>query len=222
MQSPSAPTPFQALISRITAVAIGNGTVHISSVIQRASSSSRAPMSSVQRRRTSSPPGPSSWSARGVEEFDGLRERVDRPRVDEDERTWQRRIPCGELDGDHPAEAVPDHDRLLDTDLRAKRCEVVGEVADVVAAFRAVALSATAQVERGHGVRPLEVVELRLERSAVATPAVDEEQLRLAAACPLVVQPHAIEIRVRHDPLIVSPPSPRPKVSHGRAFGNVT
>jgi hypothetical protein len=43
-----------------------------------------------------------------------------------------------------PAEAVPDHDWFLDTRLRAERREVVGEVADVVAAFRAVALSATA------------------------------------------------------------------------------
>src|SRR5262249_13418362 len=62
----------------------------------------------------------------------------------------------------------------------------------------AIALAAPAQVERRHGVLLREVVELRLERGAVAAPSGDEEQLRIALPCPLVVQPQAVEFRIGH------------------------
>ena len=80
-----------------------------------------------------------------------------------------------------PPRLCPTTTGLLDPDRRAEPREVVGEVRDRVAVLGAVALTAPAQVERRDGVRPREVVELRLERSVVAAPAGDEEQLRLAA-----------------------------------------
>jgi hypothetical protein len=113
-------------------------------------------------------------------------------------------VPRGKLDSDHPSEAVACNDGLVDADLGAEPREIVGEVGDGIAIVRTVAAAATAQIERRDGMRACEVVELRLERGAVATPAVDKEQFGLSAAGPLVVQLEALEVRVRHDDGIVS------------------
>jgi hypothetical protein len=42
------------------------------------------------------------------------------------------------------------------------------------------------------------VIELRLEGGAVAAPPGEEQQFRVAQAGSLVVQPKAIEFRIRH------------------------
>jgi hypothetical protein len=118
-------------------------------------------------------------------------------------------VPCRELDADHSAEAVPYDDGFVDPDLGAERSEVVGEVGDRVATFRAIAPSATAQVEGRDGLRPREVVELRLEDGSVTAPAVDEEQFALPLASPLVIQLETVEFRVRHLTVMVSWPKPR-------------
>ena len=53
-------------------------------------------------------------------------------------------------------------------------------------------------------MRLRKVLELRPERRAVAAPAVDEEELGLATAGPLVVQLEPIELGVRHETAMVS------------------
>jgi hypothetical protein len=148
-----------------------------------------------------------------AKELDGLRHRRDRPGIDEDERARQRRMTCAQLDPDHPAEAVPHHDRLLDPDLGAKRGHVVGELRDRVAAGRLVAPADAAQVVRRHGVRAREVVELRLEGRVVAAPAGDEEQLGSSRPGTLVVQPDVGEVGERHDAAIVSPEAQKIQVT---------
>jgi hypothetical protein len=70
-------------------------------------------------------------------------------------------------------------------------------------------------------MRPPKVVELRLKSRAVAAPAMDEEQLRLARASVLVVQPHARQLRVRHDAPIVSRPRPLTNTLGWAVFRNV-
>jgi hypothetical protein len=91
-------------------------------------------------------------------------------------------VPRAELDGDHPAQAVADDDRLLDPDLRAEPRNIVGEARDLVAVGWRVAVAAPAQGERRHGVGALEVVELRREERVVAAPPRNEEQLELSPA----------------------------------------
>ena len=74
----------------------------------------------------------------------GLRQRVDRARVDKNERGRHGRVSGGELDADHSAEAVADDDRPMDRDLCTEPRQVVGEVGDRVTRFRGVAQTATA------------------------------------------------------------------------------
>ena len=139
-----------------------------------------------------------------AKELDGLWERVDRPRIDEDERARKRRVSRGKVDGDHATEAVADDHGPLDPGGGADRHHVVRQLRDRVAVLGGVALPASAQVEGRDPVRPGEVVELRLKGPVVAAPAGDKNQLRLTAARPLVVQPQATDFRVRHDDTIIS------------------
>jgi hypothetical protein len=53
-------------------------------------------------------------------------------------------------------------------------------------------------------VRLREMIELRPERRVIAAPTVNEQQLRIAAASPLVVQRQTIEFRVRQYAAILS------------------
>ena len=143
-----------------------------------------------------------------AKKLDGRRKRVDRARVDEDERAWQRRVARRELDRDHSAEAVPGDNRLLDPDLSAESRNVVGQVGNVVAVLRTVALPATPQVERRDGMCARKMGELRPERSVVAAPAGDKEELGLTASGPLVVEPYPVAFRIRH--AVVSVPQALP------------
>ena len=183
----------------MTSVATGNGTEHIRSAIQRASSSSRAPMSSTYRRRTSSPLGPASCSANALNTFTVVWQRVDRPRVDKNERTWYRRVAGASSTPIIPPRLWPTTTGLSIPTSAQNRARSSARSGMRVAALRAVAPAATAQVERRDSMRPSEVVELRPERRAVAAPAMNEQQLRIAATGPLVVEPQTVEFRVRHD-----------------------
>ena len=106
--------PFQSLTLRITAAAIGSGTA-------AHQFGDPAGQLLVTGAHVLDPETTDLLAARalqllggGVEELHGLRQRVDRARVDENESARQRRVSRPELDRDHPAEAVPDDDRLLD------------------------------------------------------------------------------------------------------------
>jgi hypothetical protein len=157
---------------------------------------------SVGRYRVVEPGTPK--GERFGEELDCLGERVDRPGIDENESARHRRVLSSELDGDHPAEAVTDYHRLRDSNRGAEPSEVIGEVRDTVASRRAATAAAPAQVEGGHSVRVREMIELRPERRVIAAPTVNEQQLRIAAASPLVVQRQTVEFRVRQDAAILS------------------
>ena len=156
-----------------------------------------------------------------AEELDCLGERVDRPGIDENESARDRRVLSSELDGDHPAEAVTDYHRLGDSNRGAEPSEVIGEVRDTVASRRAATSAAPAQVEGGHSVRLREMIELRPERRVIAAPTVNEQQLRIAAASPLVVQRQTVEFRVRQDAAILSRQAQRHQPRVPRAWGNV-
>ena len=82
---------------------------------------------------------------------------------------------------------------------------IAGELRDRIAPRVTVAPAHTAQIERGHGVIPGKVLELGSEGGVVAAPAGDEQQLRLAAACLLVVKAQSGDFRGWHDPAIVPP-----------------
>jgi hypothetical protein len=94
---------------------------------------------------------------------------------------------------------VADHDRPLDSDRPTELRNIVCGIADPVAVLRSVAAAAAARVERRDSMSLREVVELRLKGRVVAAPARHEEQLRVTATSPLVIEPHAIYFRVGHD-----------------------
>jgi hypothetical protein len=89
-------------------------------------------------------------------------------------------MPRGELDRDHPAEAVPDDHRPLEPEL----CTEAGEV---VRAFRDVA--AATEIDADDAVRPDEVLDLRLEELTRAAPAVHEDDGGIAGTCVVMIQP---------------------------------
>jgi hypothetical protein len=106
---------------------------------------------------------------------------------------------AAELDRDHPAKAMADDDRPLDSNLHTERRHVVGEFRDRLAVARDVTLADPAQINRSDGVLAGEMVELWPERGVVAAPAGQEEQFGLAAPSTVVVQPDPLNLRVRHD-----------------------
>ena len=131
LQRASAPTPFQAVTPRTTALATGSETVHIRSTIQFARSSSRLPMFWTYWRRTSSPLGPSSCSANELYSFTVSGSGSIGPGSTRTSARWHGGISGAELDEDHPAETVADDDRPADRDLCTEPRQVVGEVGDV-------------------------------------------------------------------------------------------
>ena len=127
-----------------------------------------------------------------------LRERVDRPGVDGDDRRRKRRMTDGELEPDQPSEAVADDDRPRDLERVAEPCEIVREGRDLVAVNGSIAPSAAPQVVRQDARGRPEVFVLRLEERVVAAPSVNEDECRIAGAGSLVVQAQVVSRRVRH------------------------
>ena len=127
-----------------------------------------------------------------------LRERVDRPGVDGDDRRRKRGVTDGEVEPDQSSQAVADHDRPRDTERVAEPCEIVREGRNLVAVSGSVAPSAAAQVVRHDARGRLQVFVLRLEERVVAAPSVNEDECRIAGAGLLVVQAQVVSRRVRH------------------------
>ena len=166
MQRASAPTPFHRLTPRITAAcrSATDGTHDVyDPARQLLVASAHVPDIEAAHVLTV---GPFELLRKGIEELDGRRKGIDRPRVHEDERLRHQRMPRRKLDANHPADTAHD-DWLLDSDLGAETGEIFGEIGDRVAVFRAVASATAAQVECRHSVLPHEVIELRLESGPV-------------------------------------------------------
>src|SRR5581483_8392407 len=111
-------------------------------------------------------------------------------------RACEPRMARGQLDRDHPAEAVADDDGLPDPLVRADCGDVVGETRDAVSVRRAVAAAAAAQLDDRHCMCAPEMLHLGCIERGVAAPAVHEDELGLACTVPLVVQPDAVPLRV--------------------------
>src|SRR5581483_1172782 len=73
-----------------------------------------------------------------------------------------------------------------------------GETRDAVSVRRAVAAAAAAQLDDRHCMCAPEMLHLGCIERGVAAPAVHEDELGLACTVPLVVQPDAVPLRVRH------------------------
>jgi hypothetical protein len=83
---------------------------------------------------------------------------------------------------------VANDDGIRNLEFTAEPSDIVRKGWYVVAVLGPVAIAAPTQIQRRHSVGRLEVVELRLEESVVAAPAMYEHERRLATSLLLVIQ----------------------------------